>query len=267
MLSACQSKNIIAPNNNAESLNYLFISHIRTYTNPSMLTELDNIDFTKFDMRWLGGDLANSTSADNETMDHLDAYFDFADPNTLWALGNHDYTDLALIEEYIERPTFYAYHSDGITFIVLDTQDSLSNIVGEQLELFNHVMDTLEMSSHLVILSHKLFWMYGHPDLEDQINFISNGSLGSCFHCINPNNFYEDLYPRLIEARKGGIEVICLAGDIGFKTNGFSYLSDEGITFLASGVSYLQALNFALLFRHNIEEKILSWEFRLLSEL
>lgn len=35
MLSACQSKNIIAPNNNAESLNYLFISHIRTYTNPS----------------------------------------------------------------------------------------------------------------------------------------------------------------------------------------------------------------------------------------
>jgi len=266
-LVSCQTKKLLPPQSGLVSKSYLHISHTRTNTNPTMLDEVENIDFSKFDMLWLGGDLANLTSLDNESMEYTNSYFDFSSPNTLWALGNHDYTNLELIEEYTERPAFYAYHSDGITFIVLDTQDSLSNIVGQQLDLFNNVMDTLETSSHVVLLSHKLFWMYNNPDLQNQIDSVSNGKYGTCFHCVNPNNFYEDIYPRLIAAKKGGIEVICIAGDVGNKSNGFSYQSDEGIIFLASGVSTLQEFNFALLFKHNIQERELTWEFKILSEL
>jgi hypothetical protein len=266
-LSACQSKDIIAPIAELESLNYLHISHTRSNSIPNMLAEVEQIDFSKYDMLWLGGDMSLLSSNDHVSMDYLDSYFQLSSPNTLWALGNHDYTNLDLVEAYTGRPPYYAYHSKGITFIVLDTQDSLSNIVGDQLALFNSVMDTLEASSHLVLLTHKLIWMYDQEYLNGQIDSVSNGLYGSCFHCLNPNNFYDDIYPRLIAARMGGIKVLCLAGDIGFKVNGFSYSTSEDIIFLASGVSYTSELNFALLFQHKVKEKTLTWEFKPLSEL
>jgi hypothetical protein len=228
---------------------------------------VENIDYSKFDVLCLGGDLALLTSLDEATMEKTDSYFNVSDPNTLWSLGNHDYSDLDLVEAYTGRPPYYAYNKNGITFIVLDTQDSLSNIVGEQLNLFNSVMDTLTESTHLIVLSHKLIWMYSHPELNSEIDSISNGIFGECFHCVNPNNFYEDLYPRLIEAKQGGIEVICLAGDIGIKVKDFYYLTDEEIIFLASGLSYTESENFAILFKHNVSKNELTWEYKLLNDL
>ena len=58
------------------------------------------------------------------------------------------------------------------------------------------------------------------------------------FHCINPNNFYEDVYPLLVKVRHRGIEVICIGGDIGAKANEFEYITSDTIYFLASGISY-----------------------------
>jgi hypothetical protein len=218
-------------------------------------------------MLWLGGDLAKRTSIDEETLNYVDAIYNLSDVNTLFALGNHDYDNLDLIEEYTNRPSYFAYSNNNICFIVLDTQDSLSNIVGDQLVFFNSVMDTLSESTHLIVLTHKLNWMYSHPVLDSQINSISNGEFGDCFYCLNPNNFYDVIYPRLIEAKQGGIEVLCLAGDIGFKVNNFSFITEEEIYFLASGVATSEENNKALLFKHNMEEQTLTWEFKLLSEL
>jgi len=150
---------------------------------------------------------------------------------------------------------------------VLDTQDNYSNIEGAQLALFNSVMDTLSESSHLVILHHKLIWLYDHPYFQSQINSISNGEFGSCFYCLNPNNFYTDLYPRLVTAEQNGIEVICVGGDIGAFTNTFEHTTSEGIDFLASGLLYGSNTNMALVFTHYLKRDSLAWEYRLTSEL
>jgi hypothetical protein len=122
--------------------------------------------------------------------------------------------------------------------LLLDVQDSLSIIAGAQLKLLTDVADTISTSSHLIILHHKFIWMSGHEELEPQISTLSNAQLGSCFYCINPNNFYTEVYPKLIEVKHRRINVICLAGDIGNKVKGFEYSTAEGLYFLASGMSY-----------------------------
>ena len=245
---------------------YMHIAHTRTNSNPAMDSTVENLDYSKFDMLWLGGDLAHLTSEDDHTMSHVDSIFDIGNKNTLWALGNHDYSDLDKIEEFTNRAPYYTYHKNGITFLVLDTQDSLSSIVGWQKELFDSVIDTIQESSHLVILHHKLIWMYNNPSLESQIGSVANGGFGGCFFCINPNNFYTVIYPKLLEVKQRGIEVICIGGDIGFKVNEFEY-SQDGIHFLASGINSGFSNNKALLFHHDISNKLLTWEFELLTNL
>jgi hypothetical protein len=246
---------------------YLHIAHTRTAANPSMDPLVENIDYSYYDMLWLGGDMAVSSSLDDMTMDHLDSILDVGNENTLWALGNHDYADLERISAYTHRPAYYAYYRDKLTFLVLDTQDSLSNIIDEQLELFTSVTDTLHTTTHLIILTHKLIWMYGDSYLQNYINSIPNGGFGDCFYCINPNNFYTDLYPKLLELEANGIEVICVAGDIGFRTNEFEYTTPEGVQFLASGIDAGKSYNQALLFKHDVVNDSLSWAFTLLSDL
>jgi hypothetical protein len=228
---------------------------------------VENIDFTKFDMLWLGGDLATLTSQDDSTMQHIDSIFDLDNPNTLWSLGNHDYTDLERIQHYTNRPPFYSSYKNGITFIVIDTQDSLSNIIGEQKVFFDNIVDTIQKSSFLIILHHKLIWMYKNTDLEPQISSISNAGLGTCFYCINPNNFYLDIYPNLLKVKERGIEVLCVGGDIGFKRKEFEYTTPEGINFLASGIHFGKNDNKSLIFHHDVINKQLTWEYTLITDL
>ena len=102
-------------------------------------------------MLWLGGDLALSTSSSNMTMDMINNIYNIEDRNTLWSLGNHDYSDIERIENYTKRPPYYASYQNRITFIVLDTQDSLSNIVNHQKDFLFEVLDTIQQSKHLII--------------------------------------------------------------------------------------------------------------------
>lgn len=250
-----------------ESNCYIHLSHTRTVSNPNMDALVESINYSQFDMLLLGGDLAESTSADDITMNRVDSIFNVGSENTLWALGNHDYSDLNKIEQYTNRPNFYATQRDGITFVVLDTQVSSSNIVGDQKNFLFGVLDTIQESTHLIILHHKLIWMYDNPYLESQIQYVSNGSLGNCFYCLNPNNFNSEVYPKLIEVESRGVEVLCVGGDIGFYAKEFDYQTPEGINFLASGINFNEANNKALIFHHNINNHTLSWEFRLLSDL
>jgi hypothetical protein len=250
-----------------EAFSYLHLSHTRTNQNPFLDSKVEIIDFSKFEILLLGGDLAFLTSQNEATMNYVDAVYDLSNENTLWSLGNHDTNSVALVESYTNRMSYYAYSKNKICFLVLNTQDSLSNIVGDQLDFFNNVMDTIQESSHLIILTHKLIWMYSHPILQSQIDSISNGQYGSCSYCVNPNNFYDDIYPRLIEAKVGGIEVLCIAGDIGIKTKEFSFITDENITFLASGIWYNDDGNKALILNHNLVKKELYWEFMLIDNL
>lgn len=266
-ISSCTKDKLSAPCDDTSVKQYLHIAHTRTNENPLMDSLVETIDFDIYDMLWLGGDLAHLTSADYLTMLHVDSIFNLSSTNTLWALGNHDYTDLTRIESITKRPPFYATHKDGLTIVVLDTQDSLSNIIGTQKEFLDEVLDTIQHSSHLIILHHKLIWMFDNPDLEPQIDQVANGIFGDCFYCVNPNNFNAEIYPRLIALKDRGIEILCIGGDIGFKVKEFEYLSPEGIHFLASGIHAGSPENKALLFTHDSCERNLTWEYKLVSDL
>ena len=95
---------------------------------------VEEIDFSFFDMLLLGGDMALATSKDDTTMMHVDSVFHLDNASTLWALGNHDYSDLDRITNFTHKDAYFATHQNNITFLVLDTQDSLSNIIGDQLD-------------------------------------------------------------------------------------------------------------------------------------
>ncbi|MDB4091053.1 metallophosphoesterase [Crocinitomicaceae bacterium] len=262
LFSSCKSDKI-----EYQNVTYLHVSHTRTNANPNLDATIEGIDYSKYDVLMLGGDLANLTSLDTQTMDHANSIFDFSSQSTLWALGNHDYTDLNLVESYTGRLPYYAYTKNGITFLVIDTQDDFSNISGNQKTFVDQVLDTISQSSHLVLLHHKLIWMSGNPYLESQVPFISNAGIGTCFYCINPNNFYSTIYPKLVTLSNAGTKVICVGGDIGFNSKEFEYLTPEGIHFLASGIGNGSSDNNGLVFHHNVSMSNLTWEFKLTSEL
>lgn len=257
-LAACDKEEIPAQN---ETVEYLHISHTRTDANPTIDSTAAKIDYTKYDMLWLGGDLAYLTSQDQATLSYVDAIFNLSSRNTLFALGNHDYSDTRLISQTTGRASYYTHHKNGITFLVLDTQIGNTNISGDQKTMVDAVLDTIENSSHLVILSHKLLWMYDDNTLMPIADSISNGRLGGCGYCIQPNDFNAEIRPRLAEVEQQGIEVICIAGDIGFRVKEFEYLSPEGIDFLASGVKADKLGNLGLRFTHDLTERTLTWEF------
>lgn len=253
--------------NSENTKTYLHLSHTRTEADDTMDSVTVKIDYTKYDMLWLGGDLTYYTSKKIETLSYVDSIYNVENANTLWSLGNHDYDDKLSLQKITKRPPYYSYHKNGITFLVLDTQDSLSNMVGSQKELFQNVTDTLSESSHLVILHHKLIWLYGNPIFESQIPTVSNAGLGDCFVCLNPNNFYTELYPRLVRIKEKGIEVLCIGGDIGTKIKEFEYLTPQGIHFLASGIESGEVGNKALVFKHDLPSQRLTWSYHLISEL
>ena len=93
------------------------------------------------------------------------------------------------------------------------------------------------------------------------IHGISNGEFGTCSFCLNPNNFTGEIYPRLIELERRGIDVICIGGDIGKKVKRFEYITSEGIQFLASGIQFDDKENDILVFCHDVEKHELNWEF------
>ena len=265
--TSCKKDEPQPPAQIPQSGQYLHLSHPKAIDNPRMDSLVEIVDYKKFDMLWLGGDLAENTTKDNESMTHVDTIFDLGNTNTLWALGNHDYTYPYRIPDFTYRPYYYAYHKNGISFIVLDTQDSLSNIIHAQKDLVESVTDTISESSHLILLHHKLIWIYGNADLEPQADSVSNAPIGDCFYCINPNNFYDDIYPMLLQVKQRGVEVICIAGDIGKKTTEFEFKTSEGIHFLASGMRANSGESKAMLFEHDITNKQLVWEYVLLEDL
>jgi len=250
-----------------ERFEILHLAHSRINKDTAFHKSAINIDLKPYELKLLGGDLSAYTSKDRLTMDSLNKVYDFGDPNTLWSLGNHDYDDLELIQEYTKRPPFYTYNTQNITFLVLDTQDSSSNFVGAQMEMIKNVIDTISQSTHLILLHHKLIWLYQNADLNNYMESISNGKMGELFHFINPNNFYTEVYPLLLEVEKKGIDVFCIAGDIGTYTKSFYYQTPEGVDFLASGLNGEDPDNKVLILKYDRKETKLDFDFVLLKDL
>jgi len=240
---------------------YLHIAHTRNKVHPFVVSEIENIDYSKYSLLMLGGDLTEGRSSDDETMQYLDDIFDLGNETTLWTLGNHDYHHTDRIHQFTNRPNYYSYYKNNICFIVLDTQDSLCHISGSQKEFFNNVIDTIQSSSYLMVLHHKLVWMLGNSDLESAIPYVSNGQVCNGPYCLFPNNFYQDIYPKLLEVQSKGIQTFCIGGDIGIRAKQFEYTTESGIVFLASGIYYKYEGNKGLVFYHDTLNQTICYKF------
>lgn len=269
LLSSCQKDEETIPIIVETPKEILYISHTKAAQEGEIANSLKDIDFSPYELICHGGDVDEKTSGNESVLNAWDEFFNFSSDRTLWALGNHDVTNRSLIEQYTNRPSYYSYHFNQTTFLVLDTHLNESIIDGQQLELFNNVCDTISSSSNLVILTHLLFWMPGNEALEPRIDSVANGEFGTCFYCTKSNNFYTDLYPKLQEVNERGIQVLCIAGDLGIRTTEFEYQTEDGIFFLASGLDFLDPdkNNQVLLLHHNEETKQLEWQFEAMTNL
>ncbi|MEP0264853.1 hypothetical protein [Dokdonia sp.] len=241
------------------SSSFIYIAHTRVKTNDSVYKKVYDIDFSKYDMTLLGGDLAWSSFSGKTITPHLDSIFDFKNPNTLWSVGNHDNTSDKKFYATTLREKYHAYQRDDVTFITLNSQDSLSSIVGKQKDFLFSVLDTLQTSS-VLLMSHKLIFMNDHPVLDARIPKVCNANKGDCYHCHNPNNFQKEVYPKLLELKNRGVQVTWVGGDLGYKTSEFEYVDDQGIIFLGNGLWYPKDWNKVLLFSKR-KDKPLDYEF------
>ena len=231
---------------------FIYLAHTRMNHNDSIYKKVYDIDFSKFEMTLLGGDLALNSFKNDVIVRHLDSVFDFKNPNTLWSIGNHDDIPNKKFFKTTFKNKFHAYQKDDVTFITLNSQDSLSSIVGEQRDFLFTVLDTLQTTS-VVVMTHKLIFMNDHPIMDAQINKVVNGKKGTCFHCHNTNNFNDSVYPKLKELSDQGVQIIWVGGDLGYETSHFEYMDEYGVVFLGNGFWYPKAWNKILLFSKKAE--------------
>lgn len=64
-----------------------------------------------------------------------------------------------------------------------------------------------------MILTDKIIWLGDNGPLSGNIDSISNGEYGNCGYCLNPNNFYENVYDKLVKTQSKGVQVLCIAVD------------------------------------------------------
>ena len=121
-----------------------------------------------------------------------------------------------LFLKHTKKRKYGVYQEKDVSFIVIDSQDSLSSIVGNQKQFLFQVLDTIT-TSKVILLSHKLIFMDQHAVMDELINEVCNGKQGDCFYCHNKNNFQKEVYPELIKLRNKGKEVFWIGGDLGKK--------------------------------------------------
>ncbi|CAN5682603.1 hypothetical protein BH11BAC1_BH11BAC1_24840 [soil metagenome] len=267
LYSCTYDKETLPPPLEEETFIHISHTYVPYVTEQKVDSLVQQIPLSKYDIVMLGGDMAGNTTLNMSTTLFVDSIFDLSNPKTLWSIGNHDYDIPANAIAVSHKPLHYAYYHNGITFLVLDTQDSMSNFVGDQLDLIKKVTDTISESNHLVVLTHKLVWATDNGYMQSIIDTIANGQTGDCFWCINPNNFYADVYPRLLQVKNRGIKVLCVGGDLGYHHQTFTYTNSDGIPFIGAGLFSGHAINYCIVFHYVPANRELNYSFELLTDL
>lgn len=248
-----------------ELFTYAHFSHIRTRseTYQDIDARIKRINFNQFDLTLLGGDLCEDTSKEFETLVRLDSIFDFKSQSVLWAMGNHDNTNIEHVKKITQKEVDYVVFENGIVFIVLDThgeEDTDLNVTEEQISLVKSVTDTISSASHLIIMTHNLNWVNGHPEMREHCGKGVNDHYGwSTNFAVDYNNWHYEITPLLQRTQRKGVQVICLAGDIGNNVKSFEEHSADRIIYLASGINPVDDGVKFLLFKHVPPN--LYWEF------
>ena len=261
---------VLASSVAANTKRYLFLGHPRDAQGEIELVqrEVERIDFSSYDLLLLGGDYTFQSTSSRESMNYLDAIFDLSAPTTLAAIGNHEGPNLSYFTDVTMRPRFYSYESDGITFVVLNTTDDRHNILGEELQMLEDVVDNIS-GTHLILLHHHFIWMADYAPLA---YLHGHPFIGTSSSRLAGLNFYDSVYPLLLEAQSKGVDVMCLAGDrTGTRSWKFfiDHTTDDGVQYIGTGMQerMLPSLRYTVVLEHDIDEGILNYEFVPLSEL
>lgn len=294
LLLACTSPNTPSnsnPNPNDASRKLLFLSHTFQYGTRGNKIDyrLESLNRSNYDELWLGGDLCSETTLEKPTLSYLDSLFDLKSENTHWTVGNHDLRNghPEWIEATTEKPSFYSHTSFGLTRLVLNTCllnpqlpaiETDAEDAATQWDLITSVTDTIQESSHLILLMHHM--VFGAIDFE--MNSAGGANSDQPFYSFRDDSlttFADSLYPRLVEVQKRGVQVLVLSGDLGQKAKYFYWPTDEGIKFFGCGINnsvtsidlpgYVSTTepDRALLLYHDVEQKRLSWRFPTLNSL
>lgn len=224
-----------------DTLRYFFAGHTYQWHTAGNKVDLrlEQIDLSGYDGIWLGGDVCSEALLEYETLEYIDGLFDLKHPNTHWALGNHDARNgnWVWLEEMTGRKTYYTSTFNGISYMVLNT--NLTPFDCEQLDdQYNTIVelcDTIENSSHLIFLVHHGIWD-SVPGLPSPYTYAQSNLKYFSFTCQNNEaTFIKEIYPRLIEVEKRGVEVILIMGDMGHHK--VHFVSDDGIDFLGTGLN------------------------------
>ncbi len=231
---------------NTDERNYIFLGHIYDWQSNGEQIDprVEDMDFSLFDEIWLGGDICAATTQKPSTIIYLDQKLGVSSPNTLWALGNHDVVsgNTHLITDVTGRKTFYTSYNHGITKMVINTtleepafKDSCQ-LRQEQYNMLFNVMDTINSSSHLVLIMHNVVW----SDIEDNMNLgeaANAWAAGVDFLCQEPAWFRLEIYPALKEVQERGVQVVIISGDGGQYQKTYHHTLPIGIEFYVSGIN------------------------------
>ena len=274
---------------------YLFIAHTYQWgvkDNNRIDYRLEDFDFGKYDQLWLGGDLTARTNEDVKTLYYLDSIFNLSAWTTHWALGNHDvkHGPLSQIESITRRKSYYVTSFNGINLVVLNTNEfhfpnykpkpAECDLLEGQLQLLENLADTVEYSSHVMVLHHHALLTNSMTrdslELQKKFNLYRDDLR---VDCKGEQTFEGNIYPLLEKIQQKGIQVILVCGDLGQRSKSFEYQTSEGIWFLGSGINnsaigtYIPeyvtdtSADKVLIFEHDLERKVLEWKFVELEEV
>jgi len=259
---------------NSDTLHYFFTGHIKkvnpTKSKYKIDPRIEELDKTKYDRIWLGGDVCTETTQDYSTLQYLDSIFDLSKPGNYWALGNHDARNRNYnwISEFTHRKTYFAHYQDGITAIVLNTNLVPSDCenLNNQFNIIKNVCDTITKSSNLFMIMHHGIWR-NVPNLPPPGTYAHSDLIYWNANCDSVNtSFAEVVYPLLKKVKKRGIEIYCILGDMGCNGKKFFMQSVDSINFMGCGLCN-EPTDVVLIFNHILSEQKITWEFQNLDSL
>ncbi|MFK5970279.1 MAG: metallophosphoesterase [Candidatus Marithrix sp.] len=252
---------------------FLFVGHC--YQSGSNGTKADyrieQLNLSEYDGVWLGGDVCSEAMLNFSTIQYIDNVFNLGNPETHWALGNHDARNgnWEWYEDLSGRKTYYAYNNYDITRIILNTNLVPTNcgMINEQFEIISNVCDTIQHSKYLILLMHHGLWQ-DVPGLPSPSIYAQSNLKYWNANCDSVNtNFVNVVYPKLVEVKQRGIEVICILGDMGAGPKKFQMDSEDGIHFLGCGLYHNEPEDVVLIFNYDTETQLLDYNFHNLDSL
>ena len=168
---------------------YVFLSHMYE-TDTTVDRRMRPIHLFNHNI-WLGGDIYSNGKRDQKKFSYLDYLFNLKSPNTHWTIGNHDFTEsFEAIKRHTHKPDYYATYIDGITLIVMnsniyDRRESCE-LKNEQTDYILSVLDTVCVTSHVILMSHHVAWGNINDDTTNVFAYANTNNSKRYLYC-NPD--------------------------------------------------------------------------------